>query len=64
MKKEHTCQRCGKQHLSEFTWLELNTYTNRYHRPEKLPIAGLSQGLFPFGRACAKAQLKADGVIE
>ena len=48
------CQRCGKAlKPGEHVWLELNTFTLEYHKPgDVLPEE--SQGLFPFGKRCAK----------
>lgn len=51
-----TCERCGKQHLGAFVWLELNKSTGRYHLPGTV-LAVDSQGLFPFGRTCARREL-------
>ena len=52
-----TCERCGKRHLGEFVYLELNQRTGRYYLPGYVPEVH-SQGLFPFGRTCARNQLK------
>ncbi len=52
------CERCGIQLLpGREVWLELDTMTGKYSRPgdEALPH---SQGLFPFGRACAAKEVK------
>lgn len=54
--RDATCQRCGKRHLAAFVWLELNTRTGQYAEPGTVP-ANDSQGLFRFGRACARRQL-------
>lgn len=56
------CERCG-QNLDAvaFVWLELDKYTGRYHEPGQV-AADASQGLFPFGAACASRVLQADGV--
>jgi hypothetical protein len=53
---DRNCERCGKKHLSEFVWLELNTVTGRYETPGSVPPSE-SQGLFPFGAACARRTL-------
>jgi hypothetical protein len=55
---DRACQRCGKKHLADFVWLELNTWTGLYHTPGTLPANGLSQGLFPFGQQCARQELR------
>lgn len=49
--------RCGKKHLGSFVWLELNNRTNQFNTIGSVPPAD-SQGLFPFGKACAKTQLR------
>lgn len=58
-----TCERCGKKHLGKFVYLELNQRTGRYYQPGEVPPAE-SQGLFPFGRACAVNQLKHTAFME
>ena len=50
------CQRCGKKHIKGWVWLEFNGVTLEYVKPGQAP-EGESQGLFPFGRLCAKRQL-------
>jgi hypothetical protein len=57
-KLDTTCERCGKKHLGEFVFLELNQITGRYAAPGTVP-APESQGLFRFGRACARRVLSA-----
>jgi hypothetical protein len=57
MEMRRTCERCGRKHVAGWTWLELNTYTGTWHRPGTL-AADDSQGLFPFGVACALSALK------
>jgi hypothetical protein len=53
------CACCGKELIdARAVWLELDSYTNLYHEREKFPLEGLSQGLFPLGRDCAKRELK------
>jgi hypothetical protein len=54
------CERCGKQHIGAFVWLELNTYTGLYDKPGTIP-KDESQGLFMFGPACARTVLKNNG---
>ncbi len=52
-----TCERCGKRHLSKFVWLELDSWTGKYHQPGTIqPLR--SQGLFPFGAQCARQALE------
>lgn len=48
------CERCGKRHLADWVWLELGMVTGTYHEPGSV-APDRSQGIFPFGRACAKA---------
>ncbi len=50
--KDYTCERCGKEHLGTFIYLELNNRTNHFATPGRVP-EGESQGLFPFGKTCA-----------
>jgi hypothetical protein len=50
------CERCGKRHMSEWVYLELNAATGRYAEPGSVPTND-SQGLFRFGRDCAKRAL-------
>jgi hypothetical protein len=47
----HHCGRPLKPH--QRVWLELNWATNEYHKPGTVAEAD-SQGIFPFGRDCAK----------
>jgi len=51
-----TCTRCGKKHLSEFVYLELNNRTNHYATPGRVPPPD-SQGLLRFGKTCARRAL-------
>ncbi len=52
------CERCERVlDPKQIVWLELDTNTNLFHRPENFPADGLSQGLFTFGRDCAKREL-------
>jgi hypothetical protein len=48
-----TCERCGKKHLGQFVWLELDSISGKYHHPGDVP-QDRSQGLFAFGTQCAK----------
>lgn len=59
---DRPCQRCGKRHLAVFVWLELDSATNLYHEPGAVAIRR-SQGLFPFGVQCAKAELAITAVL-
>jgi len=62
MKTADYCERCGeKLNPKTMTMLEQDTRTNRFRRPEAFPATGLSQGAFPFGRACAKAVIANGG---
>lgn len=57
------CERCGDL-LDPKTkvYLELNCYTGIYTDPDKVTVPGNeSQGLFWFGRACAKRVLASGG---
>jgi hypothetical protein len=54
VRTDRVCQRCGKKHLSEFIWLELDTDTGLFYEPGQLPADAYSQGLFPFGKHCAE----------
>lgn len=54
------CYRCGeKLNAKRSKWLELDGTTGRFHQPGEVEPAK-SQGGFPFGAACAKAQLGQD----
>jgi hypothetical protein len=61
--ERYQCERCGESLApGKEVWLELNTYTGRYHDPDKDPVPeSESQGGFTFGPACAKAVLKNGG---
>ena len=61
LEADRTCQRCGKKHLAAFIWLELDSVSNRYQEAGTV-MSERSQGLFPFGEACAKAQLKGNTI--
>lgn len=54
--KDYTCTRCGKRHLSEFIFLELNAITGHFATPGTIPPSE-SQGLFRFGKTCAHRAL-------
>jgi hypothetical protein len=54
------CQRCNEPlNPGREVWLELDQRTNRFVNPQitKVPVE-VSQGGFPFGKACAAAELK------
>jgi hypothetical protein len=53
------CTRCGRKHLGEWRWLELNSVTGLYDTPGRVPIAD-SQGLFAFGLTCYAKQVITD----
>lgn len=50
------CERCGRRHVADWVWLELDAASLTYHRPGTVDPAR-SQGLFRFGRQCATKQL-------
>lgn len=52
------CERCGRRHVRGWVYLELDSRANTWHPPGAVRAAD-SQGLFPFGRACAASALKA-----
>ena len=55
------CQRCGESLRSgREVWLEMNTRDATYHEEGVVPPSE-SQGLFPFGAACAKSTLSNGG---
>jgi hypothetical protein len=54
MTMSERCTRCGEL-LDKPVWLELNWTTNLYS--DKAVADHESQGMFPFGKACAKAVL-------
>ena len=56
--RRHYCTRCEEE-LVEWVWLELDTNTGLYHRPEDFPEDGESQGAFTFGTTCARRELAA-----
>jgi hypothetical protein len=50
------CTKCGKKlNKKTLVMLELNWKTNEYSDPAKPLASEDSQGLFPFGKDCAKA---------
>lgn len=59
---DRTCQRCGKRHLGEFMWLELDSSTGIYHEPGTV-APERSQGLFPFGAQCARKAISENGKL-
>lgn len=54
------CSRCGRElDPNKIKWLELSFKTGKWNNPEiKQLDESESQGCFPFGQACAVAQLK------
>jgi len=52
--KNERCEHCGEL-LVEVVWLELSNTDGKYYK--QIPIGHKSQGLFPFGKACAKKEL-------
>lgn len=51
-KQDRTCERCGRKHLGEFVWLELDSVSGDYHEPGEV-APERSQGLFSFGKYCS-----------
>lgn len=61
---EYLCERCGeKLNPKTLVGLELNSRKNRFHKPGEVPAKD-SQGVFYFGKACAKAVLANDGICQ
>lgn len=56
----HHCARCGRElEPGRLVWLELSTKTGRYTDPDRVRIPeDESQGLFPFGKDCAKEETR------
>jgi hypothetical protein len=51
------CERCGERlNPKKAVWLEFSTTDGNYYT--SIPEGHLSQGLFSFGSACSKTQLK------
>ena len=60
---ERHCTCCRKSLRGRVAWLELDQRTNTYHDRGDIP-ADCSQGWFPFGLTCARAELvKADRAL-
>lgn len=57
---EKYCTCCGRQLKGKCAWLELDQRTNTYHDNGDVP-PDQSQGWFPFGIACARKKLRAQG---
>ena len=55
------CERCGKAHLGEFVWLELDCHTGTYYQPGDV-APDRSQGLFAFGPTCAGKVMASAGI--
>lgn len=53
MSQKIVCQECGATLTGKVIWLELDQDTNKFYY-NKIPEGHNSQGLFPFGRDCAK----------
>jgi len=55
------CERCGEK-LKEgnIEWLELSNTTNIWHW-HKVPEHEVSQGMFAFGKTCAKRVIENNG---
>jgi len=57
------CEKCGRKlNPKDIAELELDTRDNTYHRLGETPEK-FSQGVFTFGRDCAKTILKNKGNI-
>lgn len=57
------CERCQRRlNPAKAVWLELSNTNGQYY--EDIPKGHVSQGAFPFGLACAEAQLLEIGPIE
>jgi len=56
-KDNQSCTKCEKKlDYEKIVWLELNSHTGVYTLPGMVPEEE-SQGVFPFGAACAQKQL-------
>src|SRR5690606_8452208 len=52
------CTRCSEElKPGKAVWLELNSHTGEYSKPGTVPPEQ-SQGVFPFGAACARKALR------
>ena len=58
MKSEITrCEKCGRiLDNNKIVWLELSNTDGNYYT--EIPEGHISQGGFPFGKACANQELK------
>lgn len=56
------CEYCGRKlNPDRIKWLELNCKTGQWSDPDRITVPGNeSQGLFPFGIACARRRLMED----
>lgn len=67
MPEEHFCERCGeKLNPATLKFLEMDSRNNLYSDPEKAQVwpADQSQGLFAFGKACAREVLRLRGHVQ
>lgn len=56
------CERCGEiLKPNNIVWLELEQENGLYFEKNKFPVNGKSQGLFTFGKTCAKNIIKNKG---
>jgi hypothetical protein len=52
------CERCGEVlNQKNIKWFEHSNTDGNYYNASHLPSGHISQGLFPFGTACATRQL-------
>lgn len=62
MHEKQTCENCGRElEDQKIVWLELSNTDGNYY--EVLPGGHVSQGGFPFGKACSTKILKQNGRI-
>jgi hypothetical protein len=55
-KETHRCERCGERlKATAVVWLEFSTTDGKYYT--EIPKGHVSQGMFAFGKICAKNQL-------
>jgi hypothetical protein len=66
LKHDQYCEKCGDLlNQKRIKWLEYSNKTGLYTDPKKVKVKeDDSQGLFPFGQACAKTVLKNGGTFE
>ena len=53
------CERCEKiLNPKNLVWLEYSHTDGNYYKPDEFPKNHISQGIFTFGKDCAKIELK------